>query len=314
LASRVSAWRKTCEPELSRQSHNLRSFGRERTETKEIGAAYGLHRRRGMDPAEFDRLVVRARNPRLIPGIYNYCDGRCPRCPFTNRCLTYLDGQELDVASGTGLHGSLASRVGALLKRTLDMLAEAGRRAEIDLSARDEDDADGEKIQAALARHHDDPLVARSREYAHLAWPIVKALMPVVVARGDPAMVDAVETIEWFSTLVSSKIFRAVAGQAELSWRREGDEQTDHDGSAKVALIGIAESRDAWRRLMEKGKATADGVPARAVHMLDALESDLRARFPGANAFVRPGFDEPEIAAGAPATLPPYAKRPPTGT
>ena len=43
---------------------------------------------------------------------------------------------------------------------------------------------------------------------------------------------------------------------------------------------------------MEAGKATADGVPAQAVKMLDALDRDVRARFPRAMEFVRPGFDE----------------------
>jgi hypothetical protein len=83
----------------------------------------------------------------------------------------------------------------------------------------------------------------------------------------------------------------------------------DHDGSAKVALIGIAESRDSWRILMEHGKATADGVPAQAVRMLDALEAGIHERFPQATAFIRPGFDEPNVAAGAPATRPPLARR-----
>src|SRR5438046_6274832 len=59
-----------------------------------------IARRRGMDPAEFDRLITRAEDPRLIPGVYNYCDGRCPRCPFTQRCLTFLDSQKLQSDDG----------------------------------------------------------------------------------------------------------------------------------------------------------------------------------------------------------------------
>jgi hypothetical protein len=263
-----------------------------------------------MDPAEFDRLIARAENPRLIPGIYNYCDGRCPRCPFTDRCLTYLDDQETRPTDGSARDRSLTERVGASLRRTLDTLAEIGRRKGIDLGALcGDDDAEAAKIEAAFKRHYDDPIVVRSREYAHLAWRVAKALAPVVVARGDPLVVSAVETIEWFSTVISSKVYRAVAGQAEM-WRGDDDDvQRDHDGSAKVALIGIAESRESWRVLMEHGKATADGVPAQAVHRLDALATGVRERFPHATAFVRPGFDEPEVAAGAPATLPPFAKR-----
>jgi hypothetical protein len=253
-----------------------------------------------MDPAEFDRLIARAENPRLIPGIYNYCDGRCPRCPFTDRCLTYLDNQETDGAAiASREHVSLAERVGATLRRTLAMLAEIGRRKGIDLEALSTaDEAEAAKIEAAFKRHYDDPIVVRSREYAHVAWRIAQALGPLVAARGDPLVIEAVETIEWFSTLISSKVYRAVAGQAECGQGGDGDNlPPDHDGSAKVALIGIAESRDGWRILMEHGKATADGVPAQAVEMLDALEAAIHERFPQATAFIRPGFDEPAGAA-----------------
>jgi hypothetical protein len=195
------------------------------------------------------------------------------------------------------------------------MLAEIGLRKGIDLEALGgDDDAEAEKIEEAFNRHYDDAIVVQSREYAHLAWRIAKALGPLVVARGDPLVVDAVETIEWFSTFISSKVYRAVAGRAEM-WKSDDDVQADHDGSAKVALIGIAESRSAWRLLMEHGKATADGVPAQAVQMLDALEVAIREHFPEATAFIRPGFDEPDVAAGAAATLPPFAKRrPPQGS
>src|SRR5205807_7539471 len=125
-----------------------------------------------MDPAEFDRLIARAENPRLIPGIYNYCDGRCPRCPFTDRCLTYLDNQETDAAAiAPREHAALAERVGATLRRTLEMLAEIGRRKGIDLGALSkDDDEEATKIEAAFKRHYDDPIVVRSREYAHVAW------------------------------------------------------------------------------------------------------------------------------------------------
>ena len=59
----------------------------------------------------------------------------------------------------------------------------------------------------------------------------------------------------------------------------------------KVALLLIEESRQAWRVLMQPGRAVADGLPARFVSMLDALEAGLMQRFPRAFEFIRPGFD-----------------------
>ena len=146
-----------------------------------------------------------------------------------------------------------------------------------------------------LDRYRRDPLVVRAEEYTDLAWRVSRALAPVAAARGDESVIHAVGTIEWFSTRVSSKTYRAVVGQAE---EREPAQQvqTDFNGSAKTALLGIGESRHAWELLMKAGKATADGVPAQAVTLLDALDAAVRMRFPHAMAFVRPGFDEPAVA------------------
>jgi hypothetical protein len=252
-----------------------------------------------MDPAEFDRLIARASSPHLIAGIYNYCDGRCPRCAFTDRCLTYLDNQEL-----TAVHGDASppETVEASLQRTLEMIAEIARREGLDLvdpvdGAIPQPSEDGDVGTAAdvdLDRHRQDPLALQAREYGHLAWRIGRAIGPVVAARGDAPVIEAVETIEWFSSLISSKIYRAVSGQAE-GWEKPDEVQTDFNGSAKIALVGIVESRRAWELLMEAGRATADGVPAHAARMLDELAVSVRDRFPRAMAFVRPGFDDPAM-------------------
>ena len=245
--------------------------------------------RASMDPAEFDRLVARARDPRLIPGIYNYCDGRCPRCPFTQRCLTYLDTEELKATGGD--QRPLADTVGESLQRTSETLAEAARRDGLDRDAVDEGSpAGGTEID--LERHRQDPLAVRGREYGRLAWRIGRAIAPVAAARDDAPLIDAVATIEWFSSMISSKLYRAVCGQAE-GWEGRDETQTDFNGSAKIALIGIAESRHAWAVLMEQGRATANGVPAQAVRMLEELDAAVRERFPRVMEFVRPGFDEP---------------------
>jgi hypothetical protein len=242
----------------------------------------------GMDAAEFDRLVARARDPRLIPGIYNYCDGRCPRCPFTQQCLTFLDAEELKASGGNGR--PWPDIVGDSLQRTLEMLAEAARRDGIDLDAAT-DDAQETAAEADLDRHRQDPLAVRARTYGQLAWRVARAIAPIAAGREDAALVDAVETIEWFSSMISAKLYRAICGHAE-GWERQDEAQTDFNGSAKIALIGIGESRRAWGVLMEAGRATADGVPAQAVIMLEALDAGVRERFPRVMEFLRPGFDD----------------------
>ena len=214
-----------------------------------------------------------------------------------------------DVVAERVTNAPVATDVEASLERTIALLTEIAAREGVDVNAF----SGGDNCEPfAVLDHEDDPLVMRARDYSTIAWRVSRAVAPLVAARGEPAATDAVEAIEWFSSRIAAKIYRAVCGEAD-GGAVDSEIQTDYDGSAKAALAGIAESRAAWRTLMESGKAIADGVPARAVLTLDELETAVRARFPRADAFVRPGFDEPAVAAGAPATLPPWARRPPPG-
>jgi hypothetical protein len=89
---------------------------------------------------------------------------------------------------------------------------------------------------------------------------------------------------------ISGKAYRAVSGSLDEDRDPDTDPRDDL-GSAKVARLAIRDSRLAWRVLMTVGRAAADGVPARLVASLEALDEGLAERFPDAMAFVRPGFD-----------------------
>ena len=55
----------------------------------------------------------------------------------------------------------------------------------------------------------DTTLSSRSRTTTVTVWPITRALRPILEARGDPAVVDALDTIESLCLTVSTKTFRA---------------------------------------------------------------------------------------------------------
>jgi hypothetical protein len=281
-----------------------------------------------MDEVEFDQIIARAGNPNLIPGIYNYCDRRCERCPFTERCFQYLETRrehalareehenenEKETEKETETENeSMGRAVARSLEHSLDMLRIIGRRLGIDLAGDTPESADSgsgvdadkrprlsqslklEKLEKEDqddqdTQAEDDPLLRLAREYSNLAWPILRALGPVLHRRGEAALVDARETLEVFSTSISAKVFRAVVTGVDPDFDRE-DLQNDANGSAKVARLMIQDSRRAWRALMEPGQATEDGVPARLVRMLEDLDTRLGTRFPRAMDFQRPGFD-----------------------
>jgi hypothetical protein len=247
-----------------------------------------------MTDDEFDALMARAGSPNLITGIYNYCDRRCERCRFRQRCFSYLESARKTDRGETSGESYLAE-VNRSLESTLDVLRIIAERQGVDLSRRTEEEAAILRAEEqAEARALADPIVKLSKQYAMTSWPITRALWPVVMPRADDRVTDALETIESLATTVSAKTFRAVLGACQSDYDA-GDLQSDANGSAKVARLLIDESRRAWRVLMERGRATADGVPARLVNLLDQLDAALALRFPRAMVFVRPGFDgEPD--------------------
>jgi hypothetical protein len=106
----------------------------------------------------------------------------------------------------------------------------------------------------------------------------------------DPG--DTYAVISWFHLQIAVKIHRAIHGLAEDD-PDERDWPADHDGSAKVALLGIERSHAAWLDAVERG-VTSDSRAAPFVADLVWLGEALERVFPRARAFVRPGFDEPD--------------------
>jgi hypothetical protein len=272
----------------------------------------------GVTDDELDALVARANDPALIPGIYNWCDRRCEHCAFTARCfqfrLSRTEGDELDRSSRhdrqRNRDDTLPLQVGGVVDRTIELVRAIGRRMGMDTAELDRSMEAGPTIDVTnrMDAAGEDSLVKLACRYAADVHPIVRVLEPVVALRGDQASMNAVDEIAWYATLVSGKTYRAVLSAMDLDCEKniggvELDEAdwADVRGSAKCARLFIASSIRAWRVLMEVGRATADGVPARLVQVLTDLDNGLAARFPDAMAFVRPGLDEGPSAAQAPA-------------
>jgi hypothetical protein len=153
--------------------------------------------------------------------------------------------------------------------------------------------------RAASDREHDDHaqtvaddrLVVGARGYAMSAWNITHALECTAQARGDPVVIEAIESLGELAGPIASKVARAVSAALYAEELDAESFDEDADGSAKVARLAIDESRRAWRVLSEGDRGMADGVPAAMLRVLDELDAQLTVRFPDAMAFVRPGFD-----------------------
>jgi hypothetical protein len=224
-----------------------------------------------------------------IVSIFNYCDRWCEACAFTSRCRVFAD------------HAALEARLDPSMKAIVDA----------PLLPQDEPPPPPKWMQELIEEMNEAasrPLTEEERRDAEPKFlPGHKAVADRALAyclaishwlRGrnsehfDPA--DPVAVIGWFATLNASKVHRALTGLAEF----DGDRQfpPDHEGSAKVAIIGIERSMAAWRQLVEKGLATDEQVKP----FLDELEwllGRLDEAIPFARAFIRPGFDEPDEVA-----------------
>src|SRR5262245_635160 len=114
---------------------------------------------------DLEELVARASDPRWIPAIYEYCDRRCGRCRFNDRCFTFAEQARDDHAreDGDGAFDSAqAGAVAVSLERALGLLRALAAKEGIDpAGSRSETE---EKIDVRMAIVND-PLVIKAREY-----------------------------------------------------------------------------------------------------------------------------------------------------
>jgi hypothetical protein len=263
--------------------------------------------------AELERYVEEASDPRLISGIYNYCHRRCPQCAFTDRCLTFRHMRNDEARQP---ERDVLEEVAHNAERTVDLLKAWCEREGIDFEKlRDEAGAEDRQTEAARVENEveADPLYVLAFTYTRAAFDLVSGLERLApLHQWSPVVREALETIGWYAGMVSTKVGRALYGLAERNPRGTDDDpvQNDWNGSAKVARMAIAESQRAWDTLLLVGQAPANAPLRQTRTLLDRIDAAIATRFPRAMDFVRPGFDEPEVAAGALTTLACYEPRP----
>jgi hypothetical protein len=224
-----------------------------------------------------------------IDFISAYCDSWCERCAFTERCshfavtsaLPMCDedlGAAIELAIGQPrvpgakpqqtIEERMASALDDYEEPTGKELAEIGREME----ARD----------ARVTPH---PLAEGSRDYSIAAHRWLGA------AGTSVAHQSALAVVRWDMFLIPAKISRALAGRDEYpdgAPFEAGAVQSDWNGSAKVALISIERSEQAWRELAAELRDEAATVLA---DTLAGLRQMMRTEFPQVMEFRRPGFD-----------------------
>ncbi len=261
-----------------------------------------------MDKEELKNLV---NNPDFIPGIFNYCDRWCERCPYTTRCANFAisDEQFSDPESKEIENTEFWNKLNEIFQVTIDLIKEGAEEAGIDLEdleveiTREEREVDREE-----AKSHE--LALSAKKYAEMVkdWfdeaetPIkqkeqeLNLRAEIDSIESDPVgesfeINDAIEVIQWYHLFIYPKIMRAL-DRGEPMFDDDGKEfPSDSDGSAKIALIAMDRSIAAWGTMYRYFPEKEDEILEILV-FLDRMKKKTEAEFPKARAFVRPGFDE----------------------
>ena len=256
-----------------------------------------------------DELRKLARNPRFIPGIYNYCDRWCERCAFTLRCLNYVVEQEENkVNDGAPKNAeSFWKRFDTSLVLTKEMLTDMAKEQGIAFDPREmERIGRHEKERHQTSENH--PLTKLAFAYGEMVdeWfesgkealrakegeIMEQAKLGVEKVKEEVAsLTDVVEILRWYQHQIYVKLLRGLDADKEVE--ASSELPRDSDGSAKVALIAMDRSIAAWLRLKEFFPDKTDSILTMLVH-LDRLRRAAEKEFPDARKFVRPGFDTGE--------------------
>lgn len=237
----------------------------------------------------FKSLIKQSENKDYIPGIHNYCDGRCNRCDFTNKCSSFSLNQELDKitqAKDDDTEGEDQLKI--IMQATSEIIEEELTKRGVDVdNIMDELQPEPTNINP---KHH---IELQAESYAEKVKRWIESnqleMESRLVSEENSILHQHTETITWFQLFIPAKVNRAVNGFAKDNLTNI--DTYDATGSAKIALIAIDECIVAWQGIMEHLPQKEDSILSLLNH-LSKLKNEIEENFKDVRLFVRPGFDE----------------------
>jgi hypothetical protein len=224
-------------------------------------------------------FIELARDPRLIPGVYQYCDEWCDICPVANRCLAFRCTAAYRKQRGR--------RDGEPTFRTTAEAAAFTRAVAAAQGLELPDfEAPGRGRTTASGFPARDPLAERAWQYA------VTVSMWLVFEPGELRQMrqggvpSPEEVVLWYHLRIYLKLGRALLARERLAGTKW--EHDESNGCAKLVLVSVQRSRKALMQL--KRTAASDTVDT-LLPMLDLVEQGIHERFPNARSYVRAGLD-----------------------
>ena len=263
-------------------------------------------------------FIRKAQAPHIILGIHNYCDRWCERCTFQMRCNVGIAEAERVTKSTGDMEADMEAamkEVAENFEMTMEMIKMDAETLDIDLSAIEDDEEVNRSFEERQKREEkfldQSSLKTLAHDYGMKVHEWINSESEIFKSKGEELsshllmgirdeknamqvvkeMKDAIETIQWFEFFIEVKFSRALSGIFDVLEGEEEDEaQSDHNGSAKIALIAVDRSMSAWETMMKHFPDKADDM-LDFVALLSKIKSAGAERFPNAMKFVRPGFD-----------------------
>jgi len=246
----------------------------------------------------------------FYPGIYNYCDRWCERCRFNSRCLNYSFEMEMEENQDEAEVDDSILSVKMIFEEISEMLEQFMEKEGIVIEDLPEIDEEAEKeVELKVEKNGICVLADKYNTLVHewfadnnsaIEQFVVSLRKKVEIgsADGDPvddilSLHDVIDIIIFYYSFIYIKLRRAVRDIYDEIFDKEFKE-LDKNLSAKLALIGIDRSIDAWRIMSEIIEERADLAVNQFADMLENLREKVETDFPDARDFVRPYFDEGE--------------------
>ncbi|MDJ0595675.1 MAG: hypothetical protein QNJ72_37780 [Pleurocapsa sp. MO_226.B13] len=252
-----------------------------------------------------EELIKRATELKYIPGIYNYCDRWCERCQFTSRCLSHSleEDQNCQLESIDRANERFWSSIKDSFELALSLVTDLAREEGIDLTAIeiDEDDEIDNKVNI---------LTHRAMNYATMVDEWFKNNRNIIenellksktrslwksshsqTTETPISLQEVVEVINYYQYAIAVKLSRAIDSRDREAKIGLEAISKDSDGSAKIALVEIDRSINAWSELLKSFEAERKDI-FKIINYLQQIREIAETEFPNARSFVRPGFDE----------------------
>ncbi len=235
------------------------------------------------------RLKEMVNSKNIISGIHNYCDRWCERCTHTKHCTVFLMEQKEKDDDDLN-NEKFWEKLSLTFAATIEMVKESAEELGVNLNEIEiEENPAQEKektITEKIAYDYGSKVFKWLEETESLFEEKGKELLIIGENKLIP-LTEALEIINWYSIFIGAKTHRAFHNQ---DFDFDDPIQNDQNGSAKIALIAINRSIEAFGVLLEQIPEKEDDI-LNFLILLSQIKNQMEARFPKAWEFLRVGFD-----------------------